>query len=144
MMQDAAELPYGMFSFRIDGLRVDPENPARAVLRVHLPESNAGPLTWYKFDPATGDLFELPGGVSLQGRTAFVELVDGGPGDFDGVVNGVIVDPSGPGIPPAAESDEEIVVSSGGSGSIGLVMPGLMAVAGILRRATKRARKAKS
>ena len=32
------QFPYGLFSFRIDGLRVDPVNPARVTVRVHLLE----------------------------------------------------------------------------------------------------------
>jgi hypothetical protein len=133
-----AELPYGLFSFRVGGLRVDPVNPARVVVRVYLPEPPVGPVVWYKFDPATGDLFELPEGVTLEGRTAFVELVDGGFGDFDGVVNGVIVDPSGPGILATSGTEEITVTTDGGSSSIGLLLPGLMAFAGALRRRAAR------
>ena len=88
--------PYGLFSFRIEGLRVDPVNPATVTVRVHLPGRPAKTVRWYKHDPATGSLSEFDGHVTFDGNTALVELVDGGAGDFDGVVNGVIVDPSGP------------------------------------------------
>ncbi|MBM4197596.1 MAG: hypothetical protein FJ197_10980 [Gammaproteobacteria bacterium] len=117
-----ASFPYGLFSFRVAGLRVDPENPARATISVYVPKRPRGKATWYKLDPATGRVFELTGAVTWNGHTALIELVDGGPGDFDGVVNGVIVDPSGP-----------VVVTESGS-SIGLLLPGLMVLVGLRRR----------
>ena len=46
----------------------------------------------------------MPGTVTFDAARALIELVDGGPGDFDGVFNGVIVDPSGP-VTSASSSD---------------------------------------
>jgi hypothetical protein len=132
---DTMDLPYGMFSFRIEGLRVDPVNPASVTVRVHLPERPTGSVKWYKLDPATGSLFEFAGQVTFDGNTALVELVDGGAGDFDGVVNGVIVDPSGP-VTIAASGGNNGGGSAGssGGGSMGVLLPALMAAAGLLRR----------
>lgn len=132
------QFPYGMFSFRIEGLRVDPTNPARAIVRVHLPQRPSGSVKWYKLDPASGQVFELASSVTFEGNTALIELVDGGLGDFDGVVNGVIVDPSGPLSIPASGSTGGGSGSGSGSGGgscIGALLPSLMAGAGWLRRA---------
>ena len=58
---------------------------------------------------------EIVPGVTLT-------LVDGGPGDADGVANGVIVDPSGPGFGEGTGTDGSQVddnskpISSGGGG----------------------------
>ena len=60
------EFPYGLFSFRIDGLRVDPVNPASVTIRVHLPARPAGSVKWYKLDPATGSLSEFAGNVTFE------------------------------------------------------------------------------
>ena len=84
-------------------------------------------MRWYKLDPATETLFELPGNVSFDGNTAMVELVDGGLGDFDGTVNGVIVDPSGPLAIPAGGSQAD----DGGGSNGGWLLPALLAAAGI-------------
>ena len=75
--------------------------PARVTLRVHLQERPGGSVKWYKLDPATGGCSNSASTVNFEGSTALVEL-DGGIGDYDGVVNGVIVDPSGPTIPSSA------------------------------------------
>jgi hypothetical protein len=104
---------------------------------VHLPGRPAGSVKWYKLDPATGRFFQLAGNVTFAGDTASVELTDGGPGDFDGVVNGVIVDPSGPVVVPAAagsggDGGDADGARTGGS-SLGLALP-LLAAAVLARR----------
>lgn len=127
------QLPYGLFNFRIDGLRVDPVEPARVTVRVHLPQRPSGTVKWYKFDPATGSLFQLDGNVTFEGNTALFDLVDGGAGDFDGIVNGVIVDPSGPVSGSTSGGSTGGGSSSGGGGSSGLFLPCLLAGAGLAR-----------
>jgi len=143
-------MPYGLFAFRIAGLRVDAMNPARVTLQVHLPQAPAGAVKWYKYDAANGSLFELAGSVRMNGNVASVDLVDGGIGDFDGIVNGVIVDPSGPLVIPSAPGSSSggsgggttgggTQGSSSGGGSIGLFLPMLMAGAGLWRRRQRQA-----
>ncbi len=127
------QLPYGLFNFRIDGLPVNPVDPARVKVRVHLPQRPSGTVKWYKFDPATGNLFEIDGNVTFEGNTALFELVDGGAGDFDGVVNGVIVDPSGPVFSSTSGASTGGGSSAGGGGSSGLLLPCLLAGAGLAR-----------
>jgi hypothetical protein len=134
------EFLYGLFNFRVDGLRVDPADPATVTIRVHLPERPAGQVKWFKLDPATGQLFELAATVSFDGNAALIELEDGGPGDFDGVVNGVIVDPSGPVVIPAAVGggDPPDDVRKAGS-SLGSSLLALLAAAALRRRRGSRA-----
>jgi hypothetical protein len=127
--------PFGLFSFRIDGLPVDPVAPARVTMRVHLPSRPSGSVRWYKLDPAAGNLFELAASVPFEGNTAILELVDGGIGDFDGVVNGVIVDPSGPlTIPSSGGTGGSGGNQSQGGGGSGVLLAALMAVVAIARR----------
>ncbi|MFK8030998.1 MAG: choice-of-anchor U domain-containing protein [Gammaproteobacteria bacterium] len=90
------ELPLGMFTFRIDGLIIDQNAPAEVFVSIWLPEDYDPSSGWYKYDEATGDIVDYSDYVTFNGRRATLRLVDGGLGDQDGIVNGIIVDPSGP------------------------------------------------
>ena len=74
-----ATLPFGMFNFRIEGLKVDAVHPATVTLRVHLPSKPSGDVKWYKLDPATHLLTQFAGAVTFEGNTAVIQLTDGGP-----------------------------------------------------------------
>ena len=63
------------------------------------------PIKWYDFSAYAK--------FASDRRSVTLTLTDGGPGDADGVANGVIVDPAG-----VAEADGEIA-SIGGSGTRG-------------------------
>jgi len=89
------EEPYGFFSFRIEGLEVDELSPVRVSVSVYLPDEVLEGSRWYKYDEASGELSDYSEYVVRSGRMLIVSLEDGGVGDADGVVNGVIVDPSG-------------------------------------------------
>ncbi|MBM4197826.1 MAG: hypothetical protein FJ197_12210 [Gammaproteobacteria bacterium] len=91
----ALAMPYGLVSFRVSGLRVDEAMPATVTLQVHVPDRLTATTSWYKLDPSTGRLFEFEPRVSFAGNTALIEFEDGGPGDYDGVVNGTIIGPGG-------------------------------------------------
>jgi hypothetical protein len=67
---------------------------------------------WYKYDPVNGwqDYSAHIVLISADRKSITVEYQDGGFGDLDGVANGVIIDPSGPGVAAAG---------SGGGGSGG-------------------------
>ncbi len=106
-------LPYGLFGFR---LVLDTPGDSVTVAKyysVPLPED----IHWYKYDSVNG-WFDYTGHVSFSEnrKTVFIELTDGGCGDADGAVNGVIVDPSG----PAMASDEDLyytlITTVGGNG----------------------------
>jgi hypothetical protein len=123
-------LPYGMFAFRIKGLPVDPAQPATAQVEVYFPKALGAGAKWYQYDVVTGHVEPFPGAVSIAGDRATLTLVDGGAGDADGVVNGVIVDPSGPVI-------STVTAISGGTSGGGAIGPfGIAAglLAGRLRR----------
>ena len=71
-----------------------------ATVRLLLPP-DARPNAYWKTDPATGQLarFDYDGstGAVIAGNVVTLRLQDGGRGDADGLANGVIVDPGGPG-----------------------------------------------
>ncbi|MEW6490816.1 MAG: PKD domain-containing protein, partial [Thermodesulfobacteriota bacterium] len=113
----ADELPYGLFSFRIGGLAPG----ASTTVTFHFPDVLPADARWYKVG-ASGVPEDLTSQVLFAGRTAVLTLTDGGAGDEDGAVNGVIVDPGGPALrvgtsaPPAPESSD---LGGGGGGGGG-------------------------
>ncbi|MEL6108344.1 MAG: Ig-like domain-containing protein, partial [Planctomycetota bacterium] len=94
LIGDQFSLPYGMFDFEV---LVEPGGSAE--VQIILPE-DARPHTYYKQDEIGGTLvpFRYDGetGAVIEDNVITVHLVDGGRGDADGVVNGVIVDPGTP------------------------------------------------
>jgi len=130
-------LPYGMFAFRIEGLPVDPAQPATAQVEVYFPKALGAGAKWYQYDVVTGRVEPFPGAVSIAGDHATLTLVDGGSGDADGVVNGVIVDPSGPAVLSGASG---VSANPSGGGAVGPLGIGAGLLAGRwLRRRRKRA-----
>lgn len=122
-LSPAQSLPYGMFTFAIRGLPVDPANPATATVSIHFPDAVPANSQWFKYDESTGEFAAFQGTYRIEGRTAFVTLRDGGPEDADGVVNGVILDPSGfitdeSATAPETPTQTGTVASSGGGGSL--------------------------
>ena len=113
-------LPLGLFEFQLHDI---PIGGIQAV-DIHLPE-NEPVEGWFKEDPATGRLYEF----FFDGETGAVEtdfgytlyLQDGGRGDEDGVANGVIVDPGGPGFAGSLtiteDRDLSVLNEYGGSSS---------------------------
>ncbi|MCD6220236.1 DUF11 domain-containing protein [Candidatus Calescamantes bacterium] len=85
--------PYGLFTVRIEGL----EEGERVLITFILPEAYFG--SWYKYDEVNGWYDYSDHVVEYNGpeKKVTIEVKDGGYGDADGVENGVIVDPSGPG-----------------------------------------------
>lgn len=88
-------LPLGLFAFDIGGLARGGAAAARLVLP---PGSD---LHHYYKQDATGALqpFDFDGttGAQFNGNVVTLHFIDGGRGDADGVANGVVVDPGGPG-----------------------------------------------
>jgi hypothetical protein len=142
----ASALQYGMFAFAIDDLPVDPAAPASVQVTVYLPEDPTTLSGWYKFDEANGLVSDFSAYSSVQGNHMTLNLVDGGAGDQDGVVNGVILDPSGPAIvalppPPPPDDDDDdnppsSPVTEDGGGGGGAFDPLLLLalLGGLLRR----------
>ena len=100
-------MPYGLIDFKI---RVEQPGDSTEVT-VEFPE--AAPASWVKID-SSGAWVDYTEHVTYNGdRTiATIRLVDGGIGDDDGIANGIIVDPSGPGTYANSSSSS----SSGGGG----------------------------
>ncbi|MBI5138090.1 MAG: thrombospondin type 3 repeat-containing protein, partial [Nitrospirae bacterium] len=88
------DMPHGLLRFRVVGL--DPGGTATVVF--HFPDFLRADARWFWFDGA-GTRHDLTGQAALSGFTVSVPITDGAVGDGDGVANGVIVDPSGPGVP---------------------------------------------
>ena len=142
------DTPFGAFSFRVEGLLVDPNAPARAFVTVWLPEALDPNTGWFIYDPATQELLDFSSHVTFNGNRAILEYVDGGFGDKDGIVNGFIVDPSGPLVvaaapPTPAPTPTPTPPSDGGGGSGGgggapapIVLLLLGGLAGARRRPT--------
>ncbi|MCP4553423.1 MAG: fibronectin type III domain-containing protein [Bacteroidetes bacterium] len=90
------DLPFGLIQFKISV-----HNPGdTAHVNIYFSEPVGG--KWFKYDIVNGwrDYSQdYPGNVvfSPNGKSVLLRLVDGGPGDSDGVANGIIIDPSGPG-----------------------------------------------
>jgi VCBS repeat-containing protein len=91
-----ARVPHGLFEFTLRGV----EPGSITSFELVLPPSMATD-TYYKVDPATGELtpfaFNGATGAIVQGNRVTLYVQDGGRGDADGIANGVIVDPGGPG-----------------------------------------------
>ena len=85
-------MPYGVVSFRIE---VDQPGDT-AYVTVYLSEPAPADAMWYKYDLANG-WYDYTNHVTFSPDRLqlTLRLTDGGLGDGDGVVNGVILDPSG-------------------------------------------------
>ncbi|MDF1553166.1 MAG: HYR domain-containing protein [Deferrisomatales bacterium] len=107
------ELPYGLFAFRLEGVALGGD----ATVTFYLPVVVTGTARWYKVDGslATG-AFLAADRVSAAGNAVTIRLTDGGAGDGDGVVNGVIVDPGGPVVTAAVPPPPEPGGGGGGGG----------------------------
>ncbi|MBE0430551.1 MAG: hypothetical protein IBX67_01860 [Dehalococcoidia bacterium] len=85
--------PHGMFSFQICCL-----TPGQTVtLIVNLPEPVPVGTVWWKYD--NGRWYSLPNRNDNGNNIMVIRLTDGGTGDSDGMADGFITDPGGPGNP---------------------------------------------
>ena len=85
-------MPYGVVSFRIE---VNQPGDT-AYVSIYLSEPAPADARWVKYDLANGWYdFTSHATFSPDRRQVTLRLTDGGPGDGDGAINGVILDPSG-------------------------------------------------
>ena len=110
-----SDLDFGLIQFKISVANIGDT----AQVKIYF--SQPVGTTWYKYDLINGwtDYSrDYPANVefSSDGQSVLLRLIDGGAGDSDGVANGIIVDPSGPG---AVASVLSISSASGGSGGGG-------------------------
>lgn len=92
-------MPVGLISYRVNGLT--PGATINVTIRYANAATVAGVNNYYKYNANTNTWTEFSGvGVAtFDGVQTFtLTLTDGGQGDLDGVVNGSILDPGGPGI----------------------------------------------
>ena len=96
-------MPFGLINFKIAVAKPGDQ----AVVKLYF--SQAAPLSskWYKYDPMADKWYDFSvyAKFASDRRSVTLTLTDGGPGDADGVANGVIVDPAG-----IVESEEEVPV----------------------------------
>jgi outer membrane protein assembly factor BamB len=91
-----------------------------AVVTIYLPEAAPLGYAWYKYGSNKGWYDYSDHAVFNPGRTEVtLTLMDGDTGDDDGVANGMIVDPSGLGMPPAGPVSPTGGGDSGGGGGGG-------------------------
>ncbi|MEM4156545.1 MAG: choice-of-anchor U domain-containing protein, partial [Archaeoglobaceae archaeon] len=90
-----AEFPYGLLKFEIE---VEPGQEAE--IRINYPSledliGDEGKVTFYKFNPKTLEWKSFD--AEVEGNLVILRFQDGGFGDEDGVVNGIISDDGGVG-----------------------------------------------
>ena len=85
--------PFGMVDFKV--LVETPGDPAE--LTVYFSEEAPPGCVWYKYDSVTNIWIDFSdyAVLSPNRKSLTLYLQDGGPGDADGIANGIIVDPSG-------------------------------------------------
>jgi len=115
----ADALPYGLFNFRVEGLPVDAGNPATTSLIFYFPNVLPPDARWYKYDRAGNAMIDITADVLFSGNQAILTLADGGSGDADGVINGIIVDPGGPVLPAATPNTASASSGNNSSGASG-------------------------
>jgi hypothetical protein len=118
---EGVTIPLGLLSFT---LKVSHPGD-QVVVKVYLSEPAATGAKWYKYDAVNG-WWEYPHATfSPDGTFVDLELKDGelDLGDVDMIENKIIVDPSGPGLPPAAALPDSPATGeaadSSGRGSLG-------------------------
>ncbi|MCK4390153.1 MAG: hypothetical protein KAV83_07955 [Desulfobacterales bacterium] len=106
-------MPLGLLSFN---LKVDNSGGPYTVT-VYLSQAMPPAAKWYKYDPMNGwQDYSAHATPSANRRSVTLQLQDGGPGDADGVKNGVMVDPGGVGYSssPSPPSGSEAGFGGGG------------------------------
>ncbi len=88
--------PFGLINFKL--VMDQPGDPAEITVYFSEPVPDGG--RWYKYDPieATWTDYSSQADFSADRRSVTLYLEDGGDGDADGTINGIIVDPSGVGV----------------------------------------------
>ncbi len=106
------DMPFGLLHFRLN-LR-NPGN--QAMVTLYFSETIPQNAVWYKLDAINAEWQDFSGYAQIgpDRRSVTLVLEDGGIGDADGTVNGIIVDPSGPGIVATTSA-----TTDGGSGGVG-------------------------
>jgi hypothetical protein len=88
-------MPFGLINFKIAVAKPGDT----ATVKLYFSEQAPFLSKWYKYDGVTGTWYDFSSYArfSFDRRSVTLTLRDGGPGDADGIANGVIVDPAGVG-----------------------------------------------
>jgi hypothetical protein len=89
-------LPFGLIDFKIAVAKPGD----RAAVKLYFSEAAPSGSRWYMLDTVSNRWADFSPYASFASdrRSVVLTLTDGGPGDSDGVANGVIVDPGGIGV----------------------------------------------
>jgi chitinase len=89
-------LPFGLIDFKIAVAKPGD----RATVTLYFSEAAPSGSRWYMFDTVASVWadFSTYANFASDRRSVVLTLADGGPGDADGIANGVIVDPGGVGV----------------------------------------------
>jgi chitinase len=95
------KMPFGLINFKIAVAKPGDQ----AVVKLYFSQAASYFSKWYKYDPITDKWYDFSAYAKFASdrRSVTLTLRDGGPGDADGVANGVIVDPAG-----IVEAEEEV------------------------------------
>jgi hypothetical protein len=111
-------LLFGLVGFMLE---VQPPGAAAEVV-IHLSDPLPEEAGWYHFDPSRNEWARFPAAradFSPDGQSVTLTLEDGGPGDMDGTVNGVVLDPGGPGVSTAVEPSYTVIGSDADTAAAG-------------------------
>jgi hypothetical protein len=104
------DFPDGLVSYQVTGVAPG----GTATVKITFPSGIPAGSKVYKVGPAG---FKEVGNPAIQGNTVTLTLTDGGPGDSDGLANGVIVDPVGVAAPAESGTGSiDLSSASGGGG----------------------------
>jgi hypothetical protein len=93
---------FGAVSFKL----FLPEGQREAVVSVYFSDPAPQGTDWFKYDAELGWQLYEAALFSADRRSVTYTLTDGGVGDDDGVVNGIIIDPAALGYRQASDTDE--------------------------------------
>ena len=107
--------PFGLVDFKV--LVEAPGDQTE--LTVYFSEEVPSGSVWYKYDSVQDTWIDFSdyAVLSPSRMSLTLYLQDGGPGDADGIANGIIVDPSGLVSPSSLDTSEPTDSSSDSSGS---------------------------
>jgi len=94
-------MPFGLINFKIAVAKAGDQS----TVKLHFSQAASYFSKWYKYDPIADRWYDFSAYAKFASdrRSVTLTLTDGGPGDADGVANGVIVDPAG-----IVEAEEEV------------------------------------
>jgi len=119
--------PVGMMNFSIT---CDTPGDSATVTQYYYGDYDAAQFVARKYNAASGSYTDIPGAtlenVTIGGQSALkitYAITDGGPLDADGLANGTIVDPAGPGV--------KVVAAAGSTGTLADTGTNVLAALGL-------------